>query len=98
MSIQLSFSPLAQEQKWSLIKEYPGLKKHFSCLEDKIQNKPLSGRGERIANRKGQSIPVYCLATETEIFSGAASYSKELIGVYVYSENLQMVHIIQFLF
>jgi hypothetical protein len=59
---------------------------------------PLSGRAELMANRKGQSTPVYCLTTETEIFGGAASYSKELIGVYVYSKNLQMVRIIQFLF
>jgi hypothetical protein len=98
MPIQIAFSILAQEQKQSFIKEYPGLEKHFSRLEDEIQRKPLSGAVEFMANKKGASVPVYCLATETEIFGGAASYSKELIGVYIYSEKLQMVRIIQFLF
>jgi hypothetical protein len=98
MPIQISFSTLAREQKRSLIKEYPGLERHFSRLEDEILCAPLSGTTELMANRKGQSTPVYCLATETEIFSGAASYSKELIGVYIYSENLQVVRMIQFLF
>jgi hypothetical protein len=86
------------EQKQSLINEYPGLGKHFSRLEDEIQSAPLSGTSELMANKKGQSTPVYYLATETEIFGGAASYSKELIGAYVYSEKLQTARIIQFLF
>jgi hypothetical protein len=34
MPIQISFSILAQEQKRSFIKEYPGLAKHFSRLKD----------------------------------------------------------------
>jgi hypothetical protein len=98
MPIQISFSVLAQEQKRSLIREYPGLEKHFSRLEDEIRNNPLVGVPELMANRKGQSTPVYNLSAETEIFGGAASYSKELIGVYVFSEQLQTVRVIQFLF
>jgi hypothetical protein len=98
MPIRISFSIPAREQKQSLIKEYPGLEKHFLRLEDEIQRRPLSGAVELMANKKGTSVPVYCLATETEIFGGAVSYSKELIGVYIYSEKLQMVRIIQFLF
>jgi hypothetical protein len=98
MPIRISFSELAGEQKRLLIEEYPGLERHFTRLEDAVMNAPLSGASELMANRKGQSTPVYSLATETEIFGGAASYSKELIGIYIYSEKLQEVRIIQFLF
>jgi hypothetical protein len=98
MPIQISFSDLALEQKRRLIEKYPGLGKHFSHLEGAIATVPLSGTVELMPNRNGQSIPVYTLAAKTEIFSGAASYSKELIGVYVYSKNLQMARVIQFLF
>jgi hypothetical protein len=86
------------EQKRSLIEKYPGLGKHFSHLEGVIGNAPLSGSVELMANKKGQSTPVHTLATETDIFSGAASYSKELIAVYIYSEKLQMARVVQFLF
>jgi hypothetical protein len=65
---------------------------------NKIQKKPFSGTVEFMANKKGTSVSVHCLATQTEIFGGAASYSKELIGVYIYSEKLQRVRMIQFLF
>jgi hypothetical protein len=52
MPIQISFSPLALEQKRSLLKEYPGLEKHFSRLEAEILNDPLSGAVEIMASKK----------------------------------------------
>jgi hypothetical protein len=98
MPIQISFSDPALEQKQRLIEKYPGLERHFLHLEREIVAAPLSGVAEHILNTNGKSVPVYALAAETEIFSGAASYSKELIGVYAYSEKLQMARVIQFLF
>jgi hypothetical protein len=98
MPIQISFSKRVLEQKRLLIEKYPGLEKHFSHLEDAIGSAPPSGAAELMVNKEGRSIPAYTLAAKTDIFSGAASYSKELIGVYVYSEKLQRAHIVQFLF
>jgi hypothetical protein len=89
---------MASEQKRLLKEKYPGLEKHFSRLEEAIAANPLSGTAEQILSKNGRSIPAHSLAAKTEIFSGAASYSKELIGVYIYSAKHQIVRVIQFLF
>jgi hypothetical protein len=98
VQIRISFSSLALKQKQSLIKKYPGLTKHFAALEDAIGKNPLSGTTELMLNKKGTATPVRYLATKTEIFGGIVSYSKELIGVYVYSEKLREAGILQFVF
>jgi len=51
-----------------------------------------------MVNKNGRSILVRVLSAQTEIFSGAISYSKELTAVYICSDDMTLGRIVQFLF
>jgi len=96
--MEISHSKQALAKKQLLLKEYPGLKLHFSELQNKIEMNPNDGTKELMVNHGGRSTPVRIMSAETEIFGGAASYSKELAAVYICSDDLAMGRIVQYLF
>jgi hypothetical protein len=89
---------LSKERKQQLLFKYPGIAQHFRLLEGKIAEDPLSGTETIIPSRGKKDIPVLMLSTETNFFSGALAYSKELTAVYVCSGDLLNARIIQVLF
>jgi hypothetical protein len=96
--MRISHSTLAAGRKQALLNEYPGLVRHFEELENTIKENPDSGTKELMPNRSGRSIPVRVLSAQTEIFSGAISYSKELTAIYICSDDMTLGRIIQYLF
>jgi hypothetical protein len=96
--MKITFSPSSTARKQRLCDQYPGIERHFNELETRILKTPLSGTKMIIPSQGRKDIPAFALSTRTDIFSGAAKYSKELTGVYVYSEKLQTARVIQFLF
>ena len=98
MPMKLTYSPLSEARKQQLYEQYPGIERHFNELEKKIRESPYSGTKMTIPSQSGKDIPALSLSTETDIFSGALSFSKELTGVYVCSGDLQNVRVIQILF
>jgi len=96
--MRVSHSDPAAAKKQALLDEYPGLSRHFEELENTIRDNPLAGAKELMVNKNGRSIPVRVLSAQTEIFSGAISYSKELTVVYICSDDMTLGRIVQFLF
>ena len=96
--MQISHSNLASNQKEAFLKEFPGLKRHFSELEKEIQTNPKDGTKEIMMSGTGRGTLVRTMSAKTEIFGGVASYSKELVAVYICSDNFTMGRIIPFLF
>ena len=96
--MRISHSNLAAARKQALLNEYPGLIRHFEELENAIRENPDAGRKEFMLNRSGGSTPVRVLSAQTEIFSGAISYSKELTVVYICSDDMTLGRIVQYLF
>jgi hypothetical protein len=89
---------LSKARKQQLLFKYPGIAQHFRLLEDKIGADPLSGAEIIIPSRGKKDIPALALSTETNFFSGALAYSKELTAVYVCSGDLSSAWVIQILF
>jgi len=96
--MKISHSNLAAAKKRALLAEYPGLIRHFEELENAIKANPDKGTKEFMLNKAGNSVQVRVLNAQTEIFSGALSYSKELTVVYICSDDMANAHIIQYLF
>jgi hypothetical protein len=94
----ITYSELAGGRKQDLVKEYPGIARHFDELENEIEKNPAAGTQELMANTGGRATPVRTMSTQTEIFGGVVSYSKELIAVYVCSDDMTAIRIVQFLF
>ena len=76
--MKITHSELASEQRKTLLKQFPGLERHFSELEKAVKANPDNGTKEIILSKTGYGIPVRTMSAETEIFGGVASYSKEL--------------------
>jgi len=96
--MKISHSNLAADKKQALLAEYPGLIRHFYELENVIKTNPDIGAKELMPNKAGGNTPVRILSAQTDIFSGALSYSKELTVVYIYSDDMMNGRIIQYLF
>jgi len=96
--MKISHSNMATDKKQALLKEYPGLIRHFKELENAIKENPDAGTKEFMANRGGGSTPVRVLSAQTEIFSGAISYSKELTAIYICSDDMTLGRIVQYIF
>jgi hypothetical protein len=96
--MKISHSETASDQKRTFIQEFPGLKRHFIDIEQEIQTNPENGTKETMMSKAGRGIQVRTMSAETEIFSGVISYSKELIAVYICTEDFSMGRIIQYLF
>ena len=96
--MKISLSKLANEQKKALIREFPGLRRHFSELEKAIETNPEDGNKEFVLTRTGRYMPVRTIGAVTEIFGGMASYSKELVAVYLCSEDFSLGRVVQYLF
>jgi len=96
--MKISHSNLAAARKQALLNEYPGLLRHFEELENTIIENPEAGVRELMANKGGSSTPVRALSAQTEIFSGAISYSKQLTVVYICSDDMSLGRIVQYLF
>jgi hypothetical protein len=95
--MKITYSPLSEQQKQLLCEKYPGITHHLDLLEEKIQADPLMGAKMMVPSRGVRNIPALSLSTETNIFSGALAYSKELTAVYVCSRDLSIAYIIQIL-
>jgi hypothetical protein len=68
-----------------------GIARHFDELENEIEKSPTAGTQELMANTGGRATPVRTMSTQTEIFAGVVSYSKELIAVYVCSDDMTAI-------
>jgi hypothetical protein len=55
---------MASEQKEALIKEFPGLKRHFIELEEGIQTNPDAGNNEIMLSVAGHGTPVRTMGAE----------------------------------